>query len=75
VEIDGLSPSDIEVAEYIAILGGCHIFEDVELTKSEEITVEDLTFRKFELKSVLRNNFAVTSKDVEQVKNKLYSIK
>ncbi len=75
VVIEGLSPTDIEVAEYIAILSGCHIFEDVELTKSEEVSVEGFVFRRFELKSTLKNNFTVTEKDVTQIKNKLFSAK
>ena len=75
VVIEGLSPTDIEVAEYIAILSGCELFDDVELTKSEEVSVDGFVFRKFELKSILKNNFTVTTKDITQIKDKLYSVK
>ncbi len=75
VVIEGLSPTDIEVAEYIASLNTCQIFGDVELTKSEEVSVDGFVFRKFELKSTLKNNFTVTKEDVMQIKDKLCNAK
>jgi len=73
--IEGVSPTDIEVAEYIAALSVCEMFGDVELTKSEELEIDEVSYRKFELKTVIELDFTVTAEDVEQVRTGMFSLK
>ncbi|HOQ03989.1 MAG TPA: PilN domain-containing protein [Anaerohalosphaeraceae bacterium] len=68
--IQGLAPSDIEVANYIANLNEAVLFDQVQLVQSEEREVEGLKFREFRLTARIRPDLKLTRKDIEEIRKK-----
>ena len=68
ITIRGVARSDIEVAGYIAKLGTSILFDDIKLVESKEHKVENLKFREFELKTMLRKNVLLTKEDIAAIK-------
>jgi Tfp pilus assembly protein PilN len=70
MEIEGVSPSDLQVAAYIERLGNSVLLTDVALVESKEKKVEKTSFRQFKLTAVLRPEVHLTKEDVEAIKSK-----
>jgi len=70
MEIEGVSPSDLQVAAYIERLGSSVLLTDVALVESKERKVEDTSFRQFKLTAMLRPEVHLTKEDVEAIKSK-----
>ncbi len=68
--IQGLAPSDIEVANYIANLNDSILFDQVQLVQSEEREVEGIKFREFRLAARVRPELKLTRKDIEEIRRK-----
>lgn len=68
--IQGLAPSDIEVANYIANLNEAVLFDQVQLVQSQEREVEGLKFREFRLTARIRPDLKLTRKDIEEIRKK-----
>lgn len=68
--IQGLAPSDIEVANYIANLNEAILFDQVQLVQSEEREVEGIKFREFRLTTRIRPDLKLTRKDIEEIRKK-----
>ncbi len=77
IEIEGIAPSDLQVASYIERLGGLALLDDVELVESKEYknlssgtskANEDSGFRQFKLTAIVRKDAHVTIKDLERIK-------
>jgi len=67
IEIEGLAPSDEEVAGYIAQLGDSILFEGVDLVRSREYKVEDEIYRRFELTARLKKDVHITKEDIAKI--------
>lgn len=70
IEIEGLAPSDIEVAGFIANLSGSLILNSVELVQSKEFDKEGVKFRQFRLRSSLKSNLTLTKEDIAHIRKK-----
>lgn len=70
IELEGIAPSDIEVAAYIAQLEGSILLDNVELVESKEHNIDDIIFRRFKLKTVIKNEVLLTQEDIERIKAK-----
>lgn len=68
IEIKGIAPSDLEVAAYIARLGGSILMESVNLIESKETVIEEVLFREFRLKARLKPNVQLSKVDVEKIR-------
>ncbi|MHC4221499.1 MAG: PilN domain-containing protein [Planctomycetota bacterium] len=55
ININGVAPSDLQVAAYIEALGNSELLEMVALVESKEHKVEGLAHRKFRLTAMLAN--------------------
>ncbi len=71
VEIEGMAPSDIQVADYIKKLGGSNLFDNVALVESKELKTERAAFRQFKLNTLLNKGIHITKEDVEKIRAKL----
>jgi Tfp pilus assembly protein PilN len=67
-EIEGIAPSDIEVASFIANLGGSILLDSVELVQSKEEDVEGVKFRQFRLRTSLKQNLTLTRDDISKIR-------
>jgi Tfp pilus assembly protein PilN len=70
LEIEGMAPSDVQVAAYIERLGSSVLLTNVALVESSEKKVDDVSFRQFKLTAVLRPEVHLTKEDVEDIKVK-----
>jgi len=70
LEIEGIAPSDIEVAGYIANLSGSILLDNVELIQSKEQEIDGVKFRQFRLRSMLKPNLTLTKEDITKIRQK-----
>lgn len=70
IEIEGVAPSDLQVASYIERLSNSNLMDNVALVESKELKVEDSTFRQFKLTAMLTNDVHLTKNDVETIRNR-----
>jgi len=68
MDIQGMAPSDIQVAEYIRRLSNSVLLENVALVESAEKVVEDTSFRHFKLKAMLAQEVHLTKEDVDEIR-------
>ena len=75
IDIEGIAPSDLEVASYIERLGNSMLITNVALVESREFEAKNSKskssnkFRHFKLTAMLNNNVELTSEDI-----KLFSV-
>ena len=68
IEIEGMAPSDLQVASYIEQLSSSHLLQNVALVESKEYNIDDTTFRRFKLTAMLGKNIHLTKKDVDLIR-------
>jgi Tfp pilus assembly protein PilN len=68
MEIEGLAPSDLQVAAYIEQLSNSALLDNVALVESKEYKIEDSTLRRFKLTAMLSEQVHLTLDDVEAIK-------
>ncbi|MHC5061232.1 MAG: PilN domain-containing protein [Planctomycetota bacterium] len=71
IEIKGIAPSDIEVASFIARLGGSVLLTNVALVESKEHKIERTKFREFKITSKVRPDIRLTKEDLESLRAKI----
>jgi len=70
IAIEGIAPSDIEVAQYIARLTNSILFEKVALVQSKECTVDGDVLREFKLSAMLKSDIRLSEEDIKNLKTK-----
>jgi len=70
IDIEGVAPSDLQVAEYIGRLGNSSLLDNVALVESKEHEVKDSTmFRQFKLTAMLKKEVHLTLEDVKNIRD------
>jgi Tfp pilus assembly protein PilN len=71
INIEGMAPSDLQVAAFIENLDGSPLFENVALIESkEEKNRDESKFRKFKLSAILKKEVHITSTDIDYIRAK-----
>jgi Tfp pilus assembly protein PilN len=70
MSIEGIAPSDIEVAAYISRLDGSILLDEVALVESKEHTIDKVKFREFKLSATLKRGILLTKKDVAEIRQR-----
>lgn len=70
MDIEGVAPSDLQVAAYIKQLSGSALLENVALVESKEHKVENMTFRHFKLTATLSKEIHLSSEDIEEIRTR-----
>jgi len=70
IDIEGMAPSDIEVADYIECLSNSILLDNVALVESVEKKIENVPFRHFKLKAKLVGEVHLTKDDVDSIRAK-----
>jgi len=70
LDLMGIAPSDIEVASYIARLASSVLFNQVELVESRERVIDEVKFREFKLKAMLKPDLTLTKEDIDSIRLK-----
>jgi Tfp pilus assembly protein PilN len=68
IDIEGVAPSDRQVATYIESLNSSSLLDSVALVESKEHIIEGTTFRRFKLTTMLGKNLHLTKEDVEGIR-------
>lgn len=68
IEIEGMAPSDLQVASYIKRLSTSSLMHNVALVESKEHKIDDSTFRQFKLTAMLKNDVHLTKNDIESIR-------
>lgn len=68
IDIEGIAPTDLQVASYIERLENCAMLHKVALVESKEFKVHDSLYRKFELTAQLAKDVHLTQEDVEKIR-------
>ena len=68
IEIEGMAPSDLQVASYIERLSNSTLMHNVALVESKEHKIDDGIFRQFKLTAMLKNDVHLTKEDVESIR-------
>lgn len=74
LDLKGVAPSDIQVASYIANLSQSILLDNVELVESRELDVDDVKFREFKLKAIIKPNLTLTKEDINKIREKAKEI-
>jgi len=71
IDIEGMAPSDLQVAAYIERLSNSSLLDNVALVESKEHKVEDsATLRQFKLTAMLRKDVHLTKEDVKRIRDR-----
>ncbi|MCP4257745.1 MAG: PilN domain-containing protein [Planctomycetes bacterium] len=69
IDIEGMAPSDLQVAEYIKRLSISNLLHNVALVESKEHKIDNATpFRRFKLTAMLRKEVHLTQDDVKKIR-------
>jgi len=68
MDIEGVAPSDLQVAAYIERLGYSPLLGSVALVESKETKVDEASFRHFKLKAMLSQEIRLTQDDVDEIR-------
>jgi len=67
IDIEGIAPSDLQVAAYIERLSSSALLDNVALVESKEHKIEDSTLRQFKLTAMLRKDVHLTDEDIKTI--------
>jgi len=70
IDIEGVAPSDLQVAAYIERLSSSTLLDKVALVESKEYKIEDTSFRQFKLTAMLRKNIHLAEEEINMIKRK-----
>jgi len=70
MDIQGMAPSDLQVAEYIERLGNSILLDNVALVESVEKVIDGTSFRHFKLTAMLAREVHLTKEDVDEIRSK-----
>ncbi len=68
IDIEGLAPSDRQVAAYIEALDSSSLLDKVSLVESKEYKIDDTVFRRFKLKAMLAKQIELTKAEIEKIR-------
>ena len=70
IDIEGIAPSDLEVAAYIKQLSSSALLSNVALVESKQSKYIDSAFRQFKLKAMLRKDVHLANEDIVKIRTR-----
>ena len=67
IDIEGVAPSDIQVAAYIKQLSSSTLLDNVALVESKEFMEKDLALRQFKLTALIRKDVRLNREEVAKI--------
>lgn len=68
ISIEGIAPSDLQVAAYIEKLSSMELLTDVSLIESKEHNIDEESFRRFILSARLNTSANLTPEQIEKIR-------
>jgi Fimbrial assembly protein (PilN) len=69
MDIQGMAPSDLQVADYIERLGNSILLDHIALVESAEKVVDGTSFRHFKLTAMLAREVHLTKEDIDEIRS------
>lgn len=69
MDIQGMAPSDLQVADYIERLGNSVLLDHIALVESVEKVVDGTSFRHFKLTAMLAREVHLTKEDIDEIRS------
>ena len=73
MDIEGMAPSDLQLADYIEHLERSVLLDNVALVESAEKKVDDTSYRYFKLTAMLAKEVHLTKEDIDDIRAKAES--
>ncbi|MHC4624043.1 MAG: PilN domain-containing protein [Planctomycetota bacterium] len=70
IDIEGVAPSDRQVANYIQSLTNSSLLDDVSLVESKEYKADDEIFRRFKLSTRLNKEVHLSKDDIQRIRTR-----
>lgn len=70
IKIEGVAPSDLQVAMYIKQLSNSSLLDNVALVESKEHKAGDTTLRRFKLSATLAKDLHLSQEDIESIRRR-----
>jgi len=68
IDIEGLAPSDRQVATYIQSLKSSSLLDNVALVESKEHQIDDTVYRRFKLQAMIAKDVQLTKQEIEEIR-------
>lgn len=68
IDIEGLAPSDRQVATYIQSLKSSSLLDNVALVESKEHKIDDAVYRRFKLQAMIAKDVQLTKQEIEEIR-------
>ena len=68
IDIEGLAPSDRQVATYIQSLKSSSLLDNVALVESKEHQIDDTVYRRFKLQAMIAKDVELTKQEIEEIR-------
>jgi len=69
ISLEGIAPSDLQVAACIQHLNSCNLLVNVALVESKEYKLKDTVWRRFKLTAALAKDVHLTKEDIESIRS------
>jgi Tfp pilus assembly protein PilN len=69
IELEGIAPSDLQVAMYLQKLNSSQFFNNAVLIESKEHKTSEKTIRQFKMTAMLDKNLHLSARDIEGISN------
>ena len=69
IELEGIAPSDLQVASYIEQLSSSNLLINVALVESKEHKIDNSVYRQFKLTAVLKNAVHLSKSDINIIRS------
>jgi Tfp pilus assembly protein PilN len=70
IDIEGVAPSDLQVAAYIKQLSNSNLLDNVALVQSKEHEIDEITYRRFELTAMLSKNIHLSQEEIDGIRSR-----
>lgn len=70
IDIEGVAPTDLQVAEYIKQLCNSTLLDNVALVESKEHEIDKITYRRFKLTTMLSKNVHLSQDEIDGIRSR-----
>ncbi len=70
INLQGIAPSDIQVASFLESLTASNLYQKVALVESREHKIDEAAFREFKLTAELKEGLQLTNNDINEIRSR-----
>jgi len=70
MDIEGVAPTDLQVAAYIKQLSNSTLLDNVALVESKEHEIDEITYRRFKLTAMLSKNVHLSQAEIDGIRSR-----